>query len=83
MANNDGKERDFRIRGLSYFQSGVVFLMIATVLLCYVAYQVHVGRVITKSGEMPLCPGLPWAWLMLESFGAVVGIVRGFKMLLR
>jgi len=41
------------------------------------------GRVFTKSGEMELGPGLPWAWLALETVGATVGVVRGVKMIRR
>jgi hypothetical protein len=83
MTSNDGERRDFRIRGLTRFQSGIVFLLISTAILGYVGYQIHIGQVFTKSGQMPLAPGLPWAWLTLESVAAVVGVVRGLDMIRR
>jgi hypothetical protein len=83
MGRGTGDDRDFRIAGLSNFQSGVAFLLIATAIYLYVLYQVLAGRVFTKSGEMELGPGLPWAWLALETVGATVGVVRGVKMIRR
>jgi len=81
MRNDDEGQRDHRIPGLTRFQSGIVFVLLSTVIFVYVGYQIHVGRVFMKSGEMPLGPGLPWAWLTLESVAALVGLVRGIHMI--
>lgn len=83
MATDRNEEGSRRIAGLSEFQTGVVFLFIAALLLLYVGYQIKTGIVYTKSGEMPLGPGLPWAWLTIETVGAVVGILRAVKMVRR
>jgi len=83
MTNDDGDQRDYRIAGLTRFQSGIMFLLISTVLIVYVGYQINIGRVYTKSGEMPLVAGMPWAWLTIESVAAIVGLVRGVNMIRR
>ena len=83
MAKDLDQERSYRIRGLSEFQSGIVFLFIATALILYVAYQLDVGRVFTKSGDMPLGSGLSWGWLTIESYASIVGVVRGVRMIRR
>jgi hypothetical protein len=74
-------ERSYRIKGLTEFQNGVVFLILATAILLYVAYQIKVGIVYTKSGQLPLGSGLGYGFLTIETVGAVVGIVRGMKMI--
>jgi hypothetical protein len=81
MRNDDKDQQGHRIPGLTRFQSGIVFVLIATLIFVYVGYQIHTGRVFTKSGEMPLEPGLAWAWLTLESVAAMVGLVRGVYMI--
>jgi hypothetical protein len=83
MAQGEDEEGNYRVVGLSEFQTGVLFLLMATGLILYVAYQIKVGRVFTKSGDMRLGPGLPWAWLALESVGAIVGALRGVEMIRR
>jgi len=83
MAMDEEEEGKYRIAGLSEFQTGIVFLFIASALILYVAYQIKIGRVFTKSGEMPLGAGLPWAWLGIEFVGAIVGAVRGIRMIRR
>jgi hypothetical protein len=83
MTNDDGDKKDFRIASLTYLQSGILFLLISTVLIVYVGYQIRIGRVFTKSGAIPLGPGMPWAWLALESVAAAVGLVRGINMIRR
>jgi len=59
MTNDDGEQRDYRIASLSRFQSGIMFLLISTALIVYIGYQINIGRVFTKSGEMPLAAGMP------------------------
>ena len=81
MMSDDGEQRDYRIGGLTRFQSGIIFLLISTSLVVYVGYQINIGRVITKSGEMPLVAGMQWAWLTLESVAALVGFVLGVNMI--
>ena len=83
MTSDDENQRDYRIPVLTRFQSGIMFLVISTVLIIYVGYQINLGRVFTKSGEMPLLIGMPWAWLTLESVAALVGLVRGVNMIRR
>ncbi len=83
MRYDENGERDFRIGSLSYHQTGILFLLIAATIVLYVGFQIMVGRVFTKSGEMPLGSGFSWAWLALESVASIVGIVRGLKMIRR
>ena len=79
----DSVKGDFRIKGLTYFRSGIVFFAIATLIIPYVFYQIGVGKVFTKSGELPLGSGMAFGWLLIEAIAAGVGIVRGLKMLRR
>ena len=81
MPKYDGDERDFRIGNLSYFHSGILFLLIAGTIILYVLYQVSIGRVFTKSGQLPLNSAFAWPMLAIELVGSAVGIVRGLKML--
>jgi hypothetical protein len=83
MRYDENGEKDFRIGKLSYYQTGILFLFIAIAILLFVGYQFKVGRVYSKSGEMPLEPGLPWFGLAIEIFASIVGIVRGIKMIRR
>jgi hypothetical protein len=83
MATNEGEETSYGLRFLSEFQNGLLFLFIASALIIYVVYQIDIGRVFTKSGDMPLVPGLAYGWLAIESFAAGVGIVRGIRMIRR
>jgi hypothetical protein len=83
MAMGEDEERSYRIKGLSDLQSGFVFIIIASLLALYVAYQIMTGRVFTKTGELPLGSGLSWPFLTIESVAAIVGIVRGVKMIRR
>ncbi len=81
MAIGEDEGRSYRIKGLTEFQSGIVFLLIASLLILYVMYQIITDRVFTKSGELPLSSGLSWPFLAIETVAAIVGFVRGYRML--
>ena len=81
MPKYNGDERDFRIGSLSYFQSGILFLVVAGGIILYVLYQISIGQVFTKSGQLPLNSSFAWPMLIIELIGATVGIVRGIKMI--
>ncbi len=81
MALADDEQGTRTLPGLTAQQTGIAFLLMSSALIVYVAYQIHIGRVFTKSGDMALTPGLPWAWLTIESVAAIVGAVRGYRML--
>ena len=83
MSFLDGKDRDYRVLGLSYYQTGILFLCIAPALIVFGGYQIVTGRVFTKSGEIPLNSALGWPWVLFEFGVAILGIVRGVKMMQR
>jgi hypothetical protein len=66
MPKYDGHERDFWIGNLSYFHSGILFLLISSAIILYVLYQVSIGRVFTKSGQLPLDSAFTWPMLAIE-----------------
>ena len=80
---NDEEYERLRIGKLSVYQTGIAFLCIAPLLFGMVGYQIITGRVLSKSGSMPLEPGLPWLWLAIEFGIGVLGIYRGLKMIRR
>ena len=83
MSFLDGKDRDYRVLGLSYYQTGILFLCIGPALIGFVGYQVVTGRVLTKSGEVPLNSILGWPWVIFQFGVAILGIMRGVKMIQR
>ena len=81
MARPQGEETGCRLGRLSEFQSAIAYLLMAVVLVVGVGYQVMIGRVFTKSGDLPIGSGLGNAFLTVELVAAVVGAVRGIKTL--
>jgi hypothetical protein len=80
MADDELNEESKGRWGLSEFQTGIVYLLIAVLIVVYLAYQLKTGRVLTKSGDLPLNEGAPL--LVIETFAAGLGIFRGLKMVL-